>query len=102
MNTLLMFILADPDAGGGAFTSLFFLAAIFFVFYFFIIRPQHNKQKEIQNKVSEMRKGDKVVSSGGVVGTVHTIEDKSILLEVDKDVKIKLLKSAIADVNPEN
>ncbi|MEX0681397.1 MAG: preprotein translocase subunit YajC [Balneolales bacterium] len=101
MNSLLMFFAADPEGGSGGFTSLIFLAAIFLVFYMFIIRPQSKKQKEIQKKVSEMKKGDKVVTSGGMVGIVSTIEEDAIMLEVDKDVKVKLLKNAIVDVNPQ-
>ncbi len=100
MNTLLLLFAADPEGGGGGFTSLIFLAAIFLVFYLFIIRPQSKKQKEIQNKVTQMKKGDKVITSGGVVGIVVSIEDDSIMLEIDKDVKVKLLKNAIVDVNP--
>ena len=100
MNTLLLLFAADPEGGGGGFTSLIFLAAIFLVFYLFIIRPQSKKQKEIQNKVAQMKKGDKVITSGGVVGIVVSIEDDSIMLEIDKDVKVKLLKNAIVDVNP--
>jgi preprotein translocase subunit YajC len=101
MNTLLLFFAADPDGAGGGFTSLIFLAAIFLVFYMFIIRPQSKKQKEIQNKVGQMKKGDKVITSGGIVGIVNSIEDDSVMLEIDKDVKVKLLKNAIVDVNPQ-
>jgi len=101
MNTMIMLFATDPEGGGGGFTSLIFLAAIFLVFYLFIIRPQSKKQKEIQKKVTEMKKGDKVVTSGGMVGIVSTIEDDSIMLEVDKEVKVKLLKNAIVDVNPQ-
>ena len=101
MNTIALLFVADPEGGGGGFTSLIFLAAIFLVFYLFIIRPQSKKQKEIQKKVSEMKKGDKIVTSGGMVGIVTSIEDDSIMLEVDKDVKVKLLKNAIVDVNPQ-
>lgn len=101
MSTLFLLFVTDPEGGGGGFTSLIFLAAIFLVFYLFIIRPQSKKQKEIQNKVSEMKKGDKVVTSGGVVGIVASIEDDSIMMEIDKDVKVKLLKNAIVDVNPQ-
>ncbi|MFO8030206.1 MAG: preprotein translocase subunit YajC [Cyclonatronaceae bacterium] len=100
MSTLFLLFLTDPEGGGSGFTSLIFLAAIFLVFYLFIIRPQSKKQKEIQNKVSEMKKGDKVVTSGGVIGIVASIEDDSIMMEIDKDVKVKLLKNAIVDVNP--
>lgn len=93
-------LLADPNAQGGGFESLFFLAAIFVVFYFFIIRPQSKRQKEIQDKVTALKKGDKVITTGGIIGIVNTIEDTEVLLEVDKDVKIRLMKSAIGDVNP--
>lgn len=99
MNAILLLFAADPEGGSG-FTSLIFLAAIFLVFYLFIIRPQSKKQKETQRKVTEMKKGDKVITSGGVVGIVSSIEDDSIMLEIDRDVKIKLLKNAIIDVNP--
>lgn len=93
-------LLADPNAQGGGFESLFFLAAIFVVLYFFIIRPQSKRQKEIQDKVTALKKGDKVITTGGIIGIVTSIEDTEVLLEVDKDVKIRLLKSAIGDVNP--
>lgn len=96
----MLFLVADPNAQGGGFESLFFLAAIFVVFYFFIIRPQSKRQKEIQDKVNALKKGDKVVTTGGIIGIVSSIEDTEVLIEVDKDVKIRLMKSAIGDVNP--
>lgn len=95
--TFLLFA-ADPNAQGGGFESLFFLLAIFMVFYFFIIRPQSKRQKELQSKVTALKKGDKIVTSGGIVGTVASIEDAEVLMEADKDVKLRILKSAIADV----
>ena len=97
----LFFLFAGDPEGGGGFASLFFLVAIFVIFYFFIIRPQSKKQKEIQRKVSEMKKGDKVITSGGVVGKLVSDEDDSALLEVDEGVKIRFMKNAIVDVNPE-
>lgn len=98
--TYLFFLAGDPSQGGG-FESLFFLVALFLVFYLFIIRPQSKRQKEIQNKVNELKKGDKAVTSGGAIGIVNTIDETTVLLEVDKDVKIRFLKSAIVDVNPD-
>lgn len=95
-----LFFAADPEGGGG-FASLFFLIAIFVIFYFFIIRPQSKKQKEIQRKVSEMEKGDKIVTSGGVVGKLVSSDEESALIEVDEGVKIRFMKNAIVDVNPE-
>ncbi len=90
----------DGDAGGSGMINLIFLGAIFFVFYFFIIRPQSKRQKEIQNKVSEMKKGDKVVTGGGMIGIVNSIDDETVLLEIDSGVKARFQKSSITDVNP--
>lgn len=95
------FLMGSPDGGGdGAMINLLFLAAIFFVFYFFIIRPQTKRQKEIQQKVSEMKKGDKVVTGGGMMGIVNSIDDETVLLEIDSGVKARFQKSSITDVNP--
>ena len=87
----------DPNAG---IINLGFLGAIFLVFYFFIIRPQSKAQKEIKEKVENMKKGDKIVTSSGIIGVLHTIDEDSVLVEVGSNVKIRFLKSAISDVNP--
>lgn len=93
--------MGSPEGGGdGALINLLFLGALFFVFYFFIIRPQSKRQKEIQTKVSEMKKGDKVVTGGGMFGVVSSIDDDTVLLEIDSGVKARFQKSAITDVNP--
>lgn len=95
------FMMAPPDGdGGGAMINLIFLGAIFFVFYFFIIRPQSKRQKEIQRKVSEMKKGDKVVTGGGLIGVVNSIDEDTVLLEIDSGVKARFQKGSITDVNP--
>ena len=95
------FLMGSPDGGGdGAIINLLFLGAIFFVFYFFIIRPQTKRQKEIQQKVGEMKKGDKVVTGGGMLGIVNSIDDETVLLEIDSGVKARFQKSSITDVNP--
>lgn len=94
-------MMGSPEGGGdGAIINLFFLGALFFVFYFFIIRPQSKRQKEIQQKISELKKGDKVVTSGGMLGIVNSIDDETILLEIDSGVKARFQKNSVTDVNP--
>ncbi|MDZ7772988.1 MAG: preprotein translocase subunit YajC [Balneolaceae bacterium] len=85
---------------GSGWTSLIFMAAIFLIFYWFIIRPQSQRQKEIQEKVSNIEKGDKIVTSGGMVAQVTAVEEDSVLAEIDKGVKARFMKSSITDVNP--
>lgn len=95
-----LFLMGNPNDPNAGIINLIFLGAIFLVFYFFIIRPQSKKQKEIQRKVAEMKRGDKIVTSSGIIGVLHTIDDDSVLVDVSNGVKVRFLKSAITDVNP--
>jgi preprotein translocase subunit YajC len=90
---------APGDESAGI-INLVFLGAIFLVFYLFIIRPQSKRQKEIQEKVSEMKKGDKVVTASGIIGIIDKIEETEVLVDVHSGTKIRMLKSSINDVNP--
>jgi len=85
---------------GGAWTNLIFMGAIFLIFYWFIIRPQSQKQKEVEKKVSEMEKGDKIVTSGGMIVKVSSVDDDTVLAEIDNGVKARFRKGSITDVNP--
>jgi len=70
---------------------------MFVIFYFLLIRPQQKKQKELQSMIAGIKKGDKVVTTGGVLGTVSSIQDDYVVLTVgDSDTKLEVLKSAIA------
>jgi len=93
-------MMGSPSDDSGALINLLFLGALFFVFYFFIIRPQSQRQKEIKKKVEEMKKGDKVVTGGGMIGTVNSIDEETVLLEIDSGVKARFQKGSITDVNP--
>lgn len=90
----------SPQQGGDGLIGLLFPLLLIIVFYVFLIRPQSKKQKEIQRKVEEMKKGDKVITNGGIMGTVNSIENDQVLVEVDTNVKIRFVKSAVVDVNP--
>jgi preprotein translocase subunit YajC len=70
---------------------------IFAIFYFLMIRPQQKKQKELQTMITQLKKGDKVVTNGGILGTVSSLQEDYVVLTVgDSDTKIEVLKSAIA------
>ena len=101
MLNIANFILLAGDPQQSGYINLIFLGLIFVVFYFFIIRPQSKKQKEIKQKVEALKKGDKIVTSGGMVGQVVNVEDDSLLVEIDNNVKARFMKSAVVDVNPD-
>ena len=100
MQFLPLFLMGNPDDPNAGIINLVFLGAIFLVFYLFIIRPQSKRQKEIKEKVEGMKKGDKVVTSSGIIGIVDKIEESEFLLDIDSGTKIRMLKSAVTDVNP--
>lgn len=88
------------DAEGSGWTNLIFFGAILLIFYFFIIRPQSQRQKEIQKMVDNLEKGDKIVTSGGMIARVTTVDEDTVLAEIDSGVKGRFKKSSITDVNP--
>ncbi len=85
-------------SGGGGFGFIFVIIATFAIFYFILIRPQQKKQKALQKMVEAIKKGDRVVTGGGIFGTVAGLKDNIIILKVADDVKIEVLKSAVASV----
>ena len=71
------------------------MIAIFVVFYFFMIRPQQKKQKELQKQRDALTKGSKVVTAGGIYGIVKEVQETTFLIEVAKDVTIKVDKGSV-------
>ncbi|MGC8595278.1 MAG: preprotein translocase subunit YajC [Candidatus Kryptoniota bacterium] len=101
MKTLLLTLMAPQgggDAGSGMISTIVMFALIIFIFYFMIIRPQSKRQKERQKMLDALKKGDKVVTSGGLHGRVVGLEDKTVLVEIAENVKVKVEKSAVAAV----
>ena len=89
----------NPQAAQpNAIASLMPIIFIFGIFYFLFIRPQQKKQKEHQKMVSELKKNDEVVTSGGMHGTVVNVKDTTLTLKVDENVKVEINKTAIAYV----
>jgi preprotein translocase subunit YajC len=86
------------EAQSPAYMQIVLFGGIFVVFYFFMIRPQQKKAKEAKKFIEELKSGDKVVTIGGAHGTVVTIREKTIVIEVDsnKGVRMVFEKTAIS------
>ena len=88
-------LLQTAPAQGGGLSMWIMLALIFVVMWFFMIRPQRKQQKEMENFRNSLKNGDKVVTIGGIYGTISEVKEAYVILEVDKDVKIRVNKQAI-------
>jgi len=93
-------LLAQAQSGGSEamIYQVLMWVGIFAVFYFFMIRPQQKKQKEQKQLLESIKKGDDVVTIGGLHGKVYLVEDTSVTLELDKGVKITFDKTAVSRV----
>ena len=88
----------DGSGGGGGIITLVWFGLIFVIMYLLLIRPQRKKQKEHEKLLGELKKGDKVVTTGGMFGTIFAIDDERnrIILKIGDDTKLEFLKSSIA------
>ena len=81
---------------GGGYGQILFFVGIAVVFYFFMIRPQQKNQKEQKKFLEEIKKGDSVVTIGGIHGKVYSLDDNTVTLEVDKSTKMVFEKSSVS------
>ncbi|MDR1863685.1 MAG: preprotein translocase subunit YajC [Treponema sp.] len=105
MNSFLFsLLLAAPQtngegaSGSGALVSFLPLIAIFAIFYFLIIRPQNKKQKETQKMLSALKKGDKIITLGGIHGVIQSVKETTVIVRVDENTKLEFSRSAVSGV----
>ena len=103
MTLLMIFAMAPQSGQGGSsegslISTLIMFAMIIAIFYFLILRPQQKRQKEREKMLGGVKKGDKVVTAGGIHGTVAGLDDKTILVQIADNVKVKLDRSGITQV----
>jgi len=96
MNTLFVLLADTPKGGQGGFSGIIFLVLIMVVFYFFFIMPQSKKNKAQRKFREALKKGDKVLTIGGIHGKVVEVKEKTVVLEITSNVKITIEKSAIS------
>jgi preprotein translocase subunit YajC len=90
-------LMAPPGGAGPGFTDQMMLILIIFgIFYFIVFRPMRKGQREVEKMRAELKNGDRIVTSGGIYGTVVGVSEESIQLRVADQVKIQVAKSAVA------
>lgn len=96
MNLLLILF-----QGAGGFGFLIPMVLVFGVFYLLLIRPQQKKQRELQSTIAQLKTGDRVVTTGGVIGTITLVKDTSFLIRsADKSI-LEIARSAVAGIDAE-
>ncbi|MDD2297240.1 MAG: preprotein translocase subunit YajC [Sphaerochaetaceae bacterium] len=101
MNALMTTLMGGSGASGtsGSMTTTFItFGLIILIFYFLIIRPQKKRDKETKNMLAAMKKGDKIVSIGGIRGTIVIVKETTVVVKVDDNTRIEFSKSAIAQI----
>ena len=107
MNSFILpFLMGAPQAGdpnaaagpGSLIGSLLPIIAIIAIFYFLIIRPQNKKRKETEKMHASLKKGDRIVTIGGLYGTIHSVKDTTVIIKADDNVKLEFLRSAISSI----
>lgn len=100
-HDLLLGLLAEQAQGQSPLATFAFIGVLVAIFYLMLYRPQQKQAKEHKALLSVLKKGDVVVTNGGMVGRIHAVAEKSLLLEVARDVRVRVLISAIGGRAPE-
>ncbi len=93
---MLDFILLQGGGGLPIDPNFIMIGGMILIFYIFFIRPQQKKQKEQRKFIDEVKKGDKIVTMGGIHGKIFSVEDTTVTLELDKGFKMTIEKSSIS------
>ena len=86
----------EGTEGGFDWTIVIFLILIFGVFYFLLIRPQRKRQKEHQQLVEELKRGDSVITAGGIFGVIESISEDSVVIKVESGATMRVAKGSVA------
>ncbi len=89
-------VATEGEEGGFDWTIIIFLVLIFAVFYFLLIRPQRKRQKQQQQLMEELKRGDKVITSGGIYGVIESVSEDSIVIKVESGTTMRIAKSSVA------
>jgi len=92
----------DPCAGGGSTGMIIWMVLLFALMYFMLIRPQKKQRDQHQKLVESLKRGDRVVTSGGLLGTISGITENTVIIEVADGVKVKIQKSHVSGLQADS
>jgi preprotein translocase subunit YajC len=95
MSTGTVVLAADPGLGGGLFQFLILFGPLFLIWYLLVILPQQRQRRKTQEMLSNLKTGDRVLTSGGIYGTIVSFRDSVVQLQVSKEVRLDIARTAI-------
>ncbi len=99
MMNWIIFAMGPTGSEGGSIGGLLIpLIGMLAIFYFLLIRPQQKKQRDLQQMIAALRKGDKILTTGGMYGTVVSVKEHIVVLKIAENVKIEVVKNAVASI----
>ena len=96
IDSIILALGASGGEGGGSLQPLILMGAMFAIFYFLLIRPQQKKNKEHRQMLSNLRKGDRVVTSGGIHGRITGMDENTLTVEIAEKVRVKVTRGNVA------
>lgn len=101
MNTMFILQAQAAQAGnaGGGISFWIMIILMFLIMWLFMIRPQRKQQKALETFRAGLKKGDKIITAGGIYGTIAEVEERTVLIKVDGDVKLRVDKSSVVSDN---
>ena len=103
MREFVLFLLENQgtgsqEGGGNLWLTPLIFVAIIAIFYFFMIRPQNKKQKETRKMLEALKKGDRVVTIGGIHGTIQSVKEQTVIIKIDDNTKVEFSRSAVSNI----
>ena len=98
MNNNVLYFAQAAAGGSGIMGTVLMFGAMFAILYFVLIRPQQKQQKKQLELLSNLKKGDEVILSSGIMGKISSVEDKFIMLEIADKIRLKVLKQAVSGI----
>ena len=99
MGETVQFMVAQAEGEGGMMSFFVMMIMMLAIFYFLLFRPQQKQQQKHQTLLSGLKRGDEVILSSGIIGKIHSVEENTVMLDLNSDTRIKVLKRAVSSLS---